>query len=60
MKRIILSGGGTGGHIYPAVTIARKLENVEPVEILFVYRKKDTVLRPYRHQDLREKSHLKM
>ena len=36
MKRIILSGGGTGGHIYPAVTIARELENVEPVEILFV------------------------
>jgi murG: undecaprenyldiphospho-muramoylpentapeptide beta-N-acetylglucosaminyltransferase len=25
MKRIILSGGGTGGHIYPAITIAREI-----------------------------------
>lgn len=36
MKRIILSGGGTGGHIYPAITIARELQAQEDVEILFV------------------------
>ena len=36
MKRIILSGGGTGGHIYPAITIAKELAKLEDVEVLFV------------------------
>ena len=36
MKRIILSGGGTGGHIYPAITIAREILKIEKAEILFV------------------------
>ncbi|HIA11584.1 MAG TPA: undecaprenyldiphospho-muramoylpentapeptide beta-N-acetylglucosaminyltransferase [Flavobacteriales bacterium] len=37
MKRIIISGGGTGGHIFPAISIANKLvETVEGVDILFV------------------------
>lgn len=36
MKRVILSGGGTGGHIYPAITIARELSKLEEVEFLFV------------------------
>ncbi len=37
MKRIIFSGGGTGGHIYPAVTIAREILAIEEdAEILFV------------------------
>ncbi len=36
MKRIIVSGGGTGGHIYPALTIAREILAVEDAEILFV------------------------
>ena len=36
-KRIILSGGGTGGHIFPAVSIARKLQVLLPeAEFLFV------------------------
>lgn len=38
MKRIILSGGGTGGHIYPAVAVAEVLKRKygEDVELLFV------------------------
>jgi UDP-N-acetylglucosamine--N-acetylmuramyl-(pentapeptide) pyrophosphoryl-undecaprenol N-acetylglucosamine transferase len=35
--KFILSGGGTGGHIYPAVAIANELKNRFPdAEILFV------------------------
>jgi len=36
-KRIIISGGGTGGHIFPAISIANALREIEPeTEILFV------------------------
>jgi UDP-N-acetylglucosamine--N-acetylmuramyl-(pentapeptide) pyrophosphoryl-undecaprenol N-acetylglucosamine transferase len=35
--RFIISGGGTGGHIYPAVAIANQIRAVHPqAEILFV------------------------
>ena len=35
--RIIISGGGTGGHIYPAIAIADELKNRFPdIDILFV------------------------
>lgn len=35
--KIIISGGGTGGHIYPAVAIANELKAKNPdIEILFV------------------------
>ncbi len=35
--KVIISGGGTGGHIFPAIAIANALkEKVEGVEILFV------------------------
>lgn len=36
-KRIIISGGGTGGHIFPAIAIANALKRLVPdTEILFV------------------------
>lgn len=35
--RIIISGGGTGGHIYPAVAIANQIKAINPeADILFV------------------------
>lgn len=35
--RIMLSGGGTGGHIYPAIAVANALKTILPkVELLFV------------------------
>lgn len=35
--RIIISGGGTGGHIYPAIAIANELKAIDPTtDILFV------------------------
>lgn len=35
--KAIISGGGTGGHIFPAISIANKLKEVNPdTEILFV------------------------
>lgn len=36
-KRIIISGGGTGGHIFPAIAIADALKKLQPdTELLFV------------------------
>ncbi len=35
--RVIVSGGGTGGHIYPAIAVANELKDqLKDVEILFV------------------------
>ena len=35
--KIIVSGGGTGGHIFPAISIANALKEIQPeVDILFV------------------------
>jgi UDP-N-acetylglucosamine--N-acetylmuramyl-(pentapeptide) pyrophosphoryl-undecaprenol N-acetylglucosamine transferase len=36
-KRVIISGGGTGGHIFPAISVANALRRLDPeIEILFV------------------------
>ena len=36
-KKIIIAGGGTGGHIFPAVAIANALKQQQPnIEILFI------------------------
>src|SRR5579871_6556405 len=36
-RRIIISGGGTGGHIFPAIAIANALKEIDKnTEILFV------------------------
>src|SRR3954469_6878073 len=35
--RIIIAGGGTGGHIFPAIAIANAIKQMKPeTEILFV------------------------
>jgi UDP-N-acetylglucosamine--N-acetylmuramyl-(pentapeptide) pyrophosphoryl-undecaprenol N-acetylglucosamine transferase len=36
MMRAILAGGGTGGHVIPAIAIAQELQKVYGAEILFV------------------------
>ena len=36
-KRIIIAGGGTGGHIFPAIAIANAIKQIQPTaELLFV------------------------
>lgn len=49
--RVIMTGGGTGGHIYPAIAIADRIKLEDPAsEILFVgtERGKEKDLVPYR------------
>lgn len=39
--KVLVTGGGTGGHIYPAIAIANKLkEEIKNIDILFVGTKK--------------------
>ncbi len=36
-KKVIIAGGGTGGHIFPAIAIANALKKLQPgIDILFV------------------------
>lgn len=41
MRRVIISGGGTGGHIYPAITIARAIAELEKQNFYMLVRVKD-------------------
>lgn len=37
IKKVMIAGGGTGGHIYPAIAIGRALQKIDPgIEIRFV------------------------
>jgi UDP-N-acetylglucosamine--N-acetylmuramyl-(pentapeptide) pyrophosphoryl-undecaprenol N-acetylglucosamine transferase len=37
MTKVIISGGGTGGHVFPAIAIAKAIKKLEPEsEILFI------------------------
>lgn len=37
LNRIIIAGGGTGGHIFPAIAVANALKRIDPsISILFV------------------------
>lgn len=36
-KKFLIAGGGTGGHIYPGIAIAKAIENLDPnIEVEFV------------------------
>jgi len=37
-KRVIICGGGTGGHLYPAVVLGQKLKELEPEIRIDLYR----------------------
>jgi UDP-N-acetylglucosamine--N-acetylmuramyl-(pentapeptide) pyrophosphoryl-undecaprenol N-acetylglucosamine transferase len=37
LKNIIIAGGGTGGHIFPAIAVANALRRIDPsIQVLFV------------------------
>ena len=37
LNKIIIAGGGTGGHIFPAIAVANALRRIDPsIEVLFI------------------------
>lgn len=34
--RVLITGGGTGGHVFPAIAIAKSLKNLFDIDILFI------------------------
>ena len=36
MKRILLAGGNSGGHLYPGLSLARSLVDLGIAEVLFL------------------------
>ena len=54
--KVIISGGGTGGHVFPAIAIANALkEKVKEVEILFVGAKGKWKWKKFPKQDIQSK-----
>ncbi len=49
--RAILAGGGTGGHVIPALAIAQELQKLHGAEVLFIGTARGLELG--RHADLR-------
>lgn len=52
--RIIISGGGTGGHIFPAVSIANAIKEQHPdTEILLLVQKDAWKCSAFQPQDIK-------
>ena len=57
-KKIIIFAAGTGGHIYPAIPIAKELIKFKSA-LLNIYPKKLPILN-YKKQELKEKFNIKI
>jgi len=56
-KKIIIAGGGTGGHIFPALAIAHALKKKEPdMDILFVVQMVKWKWKKFRKPDILSKA----